>query len=144
MSRNATQHAARVGRLAAGALSCVLGLALMLEAVQAGRTYVYCLALREVMSGPCCPRSAAEASDESSKIGALAPECCEARVAGALAPSAPAARAAVVEAAFVALPATLPALSAGAQRGVAAEPTAMMRTGPPPARARARLMVFLI
>jgi hypothetical protein len=129
--------------VAAGALSCLLGLALMLEAAQAGRTYVYCLAMREVMSGPCC-RSAAEASDEFSKIAATAPECCELRVAQALAPSAPAARGAVVEAAFVALPATLSGLSAGAQRGVAPEPVAAMRTGPPPARARARLMVFLI
>jgi len=143
MARTSSKAAIRSARGLDRALSGLLAVALLLGAAQAGRSFLYCLAMQEVMSGPCCPGDSARAGGDHSTIAKVARECCELRSAKVLAPCTPSTRPALITAAPIALPAApLPVVFAIESRAAAEHPDGM-RTGPP-GRARARLMVFLI
>jgi hypothetical protein len=134
------------GRLTAlgGALGCLLALALLLDVAQAGRTFLFCVAMQRVVPKSCCAHAGAEPSSDAAMIAATSPDCCELRVAATLTPYSPAARTSLpVESplALAVMPLPLPAARTPA---LSTASPASTRAGPPPSRARARLMVFLI
>ena len=143
MSSKVRLTARSMTHVVGAALPCLLALALFLDVAQAGQTYLYCLATQTVMSGPCCPPRAEQARGVST-IAAPTPECCELRVVQALAPCTFPIRSATLSAPVVAAITLPPAFVAIPQGGSVRDHADVMRTGPPPARARARLMVFLI
>jgi hypothetical protein len=130
-----------------GALAtCLLSL-LLLSAARAERSYVYCLAMQEVMSRPCCPAGAAArlaGVSASATLAAPVSDCCELRsLPGVTAYATPGAQSMALAALHVATIAP-PALVDVARGEPVRQYVAAMRTGPPPTRARARLMVFHI
>jgi hypothetical protein len=126
-----------------GALGCLVALALLLDVAQAGRTFLFCVAMQQVMPKTCCAHAGPE-PNEAAVIAATSSDCCELRVAATLTPYSPSARPWQSVASPVALAVMpLPLLAARTPAFSTASP-ASTRAGPPPARARARLMVFLI
>jgi hypothetical protein len=124
------------------ALATLLAVAMVVQTARAGSTYRYCMTTQQVMSGRCCPVPAEQAPQRSAVISAWR-DCCELRAAPALAPYTSQSHSLVLGSLIgivVALPPGVAPL--GSSEGRA--PAVVMRTGPPPARARAQLMVFLI
>jgi hypothetical protein len=60
----------------------LLALVVLLDAAQAGRGYIYCSAMQEVMDHACCQKHQASSSTPLLTTGA--PECCQDRVVPAL------------------------------------------------------------
>ena len=125
------------------ALASVLALSVLANVAQAGRSYFFCAAMQGVMAHSCCAKAAAATHDHAPVSEVAAPECCEARRVPALAPSVAPLRAAAVFAPLAVL-ATVSDLVGLHRRPAPALAVDARRTGPPPSRARAQLMVFLI
>jgi hypothetical protein len=141
-----TQRPAWLPTAPRGALaSCLLSLVLLASAARAERSYVYCLSMQEVMARPCCPSGAtARLAAMAATLAAPASDCCELRsLPGMTAYAGAGAQGTALAALHVATIAP-PALVDGARGEPILRYVAAMRTGPPPARARARLMVFHI
>src|SRR5882672_7244798 len=83
---------------AGGALALLLAVAVFSGAAQAGQRYVYCLAMREVMSHACCEGRESSFTTNTQTLAAVAPECCQARSMPALGVWTQAARAAQLSA----------------------------------------------
>ena len=124
-------------------LSSLLAVALVIETAQAGSTYRYCLTTQQVMSGRCCQAPADGSSRHSAAISAWH-DCCELRVAPALAPATFQSRSVDLSPSVGIVAAVLPTVAPLRSSAATRAPAVVMRTGPPPARARAQLMVFLI
>ena len=129
--------------LIAGTMSSLLALALLVQLAQAGRSYLYCQAMQATVAHPCCAHAASTATTRDFAVVA-ASDCCQVRKAPALAPFTDSSPSALLSRPIVALAVTAPAPLAAALAPSPRRERATPRAGPPPARARAQLMVFLI
>ena len=137
------RHRPRSLRL--GSLVCgVLALVLFADASQAGASYVYCRAMDAVLRHACCEHHDAARDPQCPALQRDA-DCCQTRRVQALAPSTRPVRSDDVRVAPM-LAWVLPAFTAGplAAADSCSSTDARMRTGPPPTRARAQLMVFQV
>lgn len=137
-SRSSDLHAILVG-----ILSSLLAVALLVQLAQAGRPYLYCQAMQATVAHPCCARAAGTATARDVPV-ATPSDCCQVRKAPALAPFTGSSPSALLAQPIVALAVTTAAPLAAALDRAPRRERATPRAGPPPARARAQLMVFLI
>lgn len=111
---------------------------------QAGKPYVWCQSLQQVMPHSCCPAAASErASTPVSSV--VADDCCQTRNMPLLDDWTPASRGSDVSAPFVAIlfdAAIHTDRDARSAAPAGRDPT--MRTGPPRSRVLAQLMVLRI
>jgi hypothetical protein len=132
-------------RATSAAVSLVLAVAVVVTASQAGRRYVYCRAMQEVMSHVCCSPEGTACPSDAPVAAASAPECCELRSIPSPAAWTPVARAIEFSAPWVAVvPRSLADLAASTSPEGLSGRDLVMRTGPPQSRELARLMVFRI
>jgi hypothetical protein len=128
--------------LIAAALSCLLAAALLVQLTQAGRSYLYCQAMQVEISQPCCAHAGAAAQTREHAV-AVPADCCQVRKAPAVAAFTYAAPSALLSPPPVALAVSFPELVSSVP-ALARVERVTPRAGPPPARARAQFMVFLI
>jgi hypothetical protein len=131
---------------AAGAVWPLLLAAVVLAGVAlAGRQYVYCKAMQDVMSHPCCTHGGGRSGPESPAAVVSATECCQTHGVPSLDPWTPVGRSIELTAPGVSVVSALPfrLLALTSAEGSAAS-SDLMRTGPPQSRVLARLMVFRI
>jgi hypothetical protein len=137
-SRRAIRFA---GAIARASLAAVV----LLVALEAGKTYVFCRATQTVMRHSCCPAPRAETRARTTAQNSVQSDCCQARSAPSLEHWTPSPRTLEVAAAA---PIAIPhfAHDEAHLRNVAwifvRDPSA--QTGPPKARVHVRLMVFHI
>lgn len=129
--------------LIAATVSCLLAAALLVQLTQAGRSYLYCQAMQVAVAQPCCAHAGASAQTREHAVAAPA-DCCQVRKAPAVAPFTYAAPSALLSPPLVALAVAFPDLGGSVPTLTARRERVTPRAGPPPARARAQFMVFLI
>lgn len=132
-------------RAAGAGVSLVLAVAVLAGVVGAGQRYVYCRAMRKVMSHACCPDHAGTDSTSAPALSETAPDCCQARSLPALGAWTQGTRATELSAPVVAVP--LPSrvdLAAVTSTADLSEHDLAKRRGPPRSRVLASLMVFRI
>lgn len=132
-----------VRKLAAAAsagAAALLALVLFVDVTQAGRSYVYCRSMQEVMPHACCQKHRASVSTTS--LISNAPDCCESRVVPSLGTWASVNRPDVPTAPLLAIVARRPVelLALTVQPPRLENP--LIRSGPPLSRVLAQLMVF--
>ena len=134
-----------VTRAMSAAVAVLLAVAVFAGEAQAGRSYVYCLAMQEVMEHTCCSGRVSPASSTAPTVAAVPRDCCQARTMPVLGSWTPTERATPP----LAFASAVPWLSA-ARFAVVASPANLpdrdptMRGGPPISRVLARLMVLHI
>jgi hypothetical protein len=132
-------------RAAGTALSLMLAVTVLTGLLQAGKRYVDCRAMRQVMSHACCSGHASTERTNAAALSEIAADCCQARSVRALGAWTQAARAAEFSAPVVAVALPSPfGLAAVTSVADFSERDRIMRTGPPRSRVLARLMVFRI
>lgn len=72
----------KLARTAAACAALLLALVVLVDVAQAGRSFVYCNAMQEVMEHACCQRQ--QASSSAAVIKASERDCCQDRVVPAL------------------------------------------------------------
>lgn len=142
MSRTASvQRLRKLERVAGGLLALVLAAAVLVDVSQAGRHYVFCTAMQNVVSHACCAK-VARAKQAASRVDE---ECCQIRSTAELDPWLASSRVVDFSAPFVAIASRSPSEQAAMTSGPGlSDRNPVMRTGPPQLRALARLMVFRI
>jgi hypothetical protein len=140
-----TSRQMRNARRALGsALAGLLALVVFTGSVQAGRGYIYCVAMQEVMSHACCVHHQRATPAHTAAIERAAPDCCHAQTIPAIghwtspAPTfeLPAPALAIVNISL------LPRAAVGGDE--IGEWDTRVRAGPPRSRVLARLMVLHI
>jgi hypothetical protein len=131
-------------RFGYAATSLLLAVIVVAAVAQAGRQYVWCQALQQVIAHSCCAGAASEGASAPA-VTITADDCCQARSVPLLDNWTPVTRAADVSAPLVAV-LSYEGREVGRQTHSAApashDPT--MRTGPPQSRVLAQLMVLRI
>jgi hypothetical protein len=131
-------------RLAYAATALLLAVIVVAAVSQAGRQYVWCRALQQVIAHSCCAGATRE-SPGAAAVTITADDCCQARRVPLLDNWTPATRAADVSAPLVAVLSYEPReLGRHTQSAAPASHDPTMRTGPPQSRVLAQLMVFRI
>jgi hypothetical protein len=116
----------------------LLALVVLIDVTQAGRRYVYCSGMQEVMQHACCAQH--HASTSTPTLRASGPECCQERVVPELEAWASFQRSVFLPAAPLLALAVQPLLLPIATILRPEQPA--IRSGPPLLRVLARLMVF--
>ncbi len=123
-------------------IAALLGLVLFADVSQAGASYVYCRAMDTVMGHACCG-SHAQQPERAAQLETSS-DCCQTHQVQALAPSTNPPRGQKVHAPVLALLRINTDVAPLLMDVTRAPSDGRMRTGPPPTRARARLMVFQV
>jgi hypothetical protein len=132
-------------RLTYAAASLLLSVVVLAALSQAGKPYVWCQALQQVMPHSCCAGAASEQAPGVASIATVEDDCCEARRVPLLDNWTPADRGAELSAPFVAvLSYQVGDADREAHSASPASHDPTMRTGPPQSRVLAQLMVFRI
>ena len=79
-------------RVVGAGLSLALALIVLVEVSQAGRRYVYCTVMQDVMSHPCCESAASRSAPTAPVLAAGVPDCCQTRSIASLGTWTPASR----------------------------------------------------
>ena len=120
----------------------LLALVVLVDVAQAGRSYIYCSAMQEVMEHSCCQKHQAAASS-TPVIKVSKRECCQDRVVPALGAWTAFQQQSLVAAAPWTAIIARPLLECFATIGLKLRPDLpSSRSGPPLLRVLAQLMVF--
>ena len=130
-------------RLKIAAPSLLLSVVVFAALSQAGKPYVWCQALQQVMPHACCAAAASERAT-APVTSVVADDCCEARSVPLLDDWTPASRGVELSAPFVAVVSYELSEDRDAHSAAPAWHDPTMRTGPPQSRVLAQLMIFRI
>ena len=134
--------ASRRGLVTASAL--LLSLIVLSDVSQAGRQYVFCVSMNQVMQHECCAHALVRATP-GPVLASSGRDCCEIRTIPSLASGKlETQRTALFAPAVAVVPHWLRRQAVPSLGLLLNDSDPAMRTGPPPSRALTRLMVFLI
>jgi hypothetical protein len=140
-----TEHLRGFTRIVGAGFALALALIVLVDVSQAGRRYVYCTVMQDVMSHPCCDHAASRSAATVPVLAAGVPECCQTRSIPSLGTWTPASRVDEITAPWVAIvprwPLDLLSMTTATDEFAAER---LRRPGQPLSRSLARLMVLRI
>jgi hypothetical protein len=132
-------------KLAAASSACsaaLLALVVFLDVTHAGRAYVYCTSMQEVMQHACCKQQHASSSTSAATISTSESDCCQNHVVPSLGSWTSLSRPLFVAAPLLAVVARWPVELLRADLTRVGIENPLIRSGPPLLRVLAQLMVF--